>query len=41
MLIRTKTAKGYFEENEFDNILILFDVSLNFLFNTNEKMGDD
>ena len=30
--INTQKAKGYFEDNQFDNILRLFDVLPNFLF---------
>ena len=34
------TAKRYFEDNQFDNILRLFHVSPNFPFTTSETMGD-
>ena len=40
MLIKTKTAKGYFEVKQFDNILRLFNVLSNFNSTTSEPMGD-
>ena len=40
LLIKKETAKGYFEDNQFDNILSLFDVLQNFHFTTSETMGD-
>ena len=40
MLIKTKTAKGYFEVKQFDNILRLFNVLSNFNCTTSEPMGD-
>ena len=36
----TQKAKGYFENNQFDNILRLFDVLQNFFFTASEMIGD-
>ena len=40
MLIKTWRAEEYLEENQFDNILRLFDVSPNFDFTKSDPMGD-
>ena len=40
MLIKTYKEKRYFEENQFDNILRLFDLLQNFNFTTSEPMVD-
>ena len=38
--MKTETAKGYFEDNQFVNILRLFRVSPSFPFTTTETMPD-
>ena len=40
MLIKTQKEKENFTDNQFGNILRLFNVSPNFRFTTSESIGD-